>query len=449
MSNFDLFPLISVSNTLFRVLLRAIGSNNISNLTISDTQAQFLAGLKHLAMDPEALDQNCSAAQQREIHGMTFCVTTSVDFSSAIEAPSPATHSSEEDEESGISITILLLGVLCGFTIFALVIGVCVFRMREVKKGNDMVERIAESSGANVVPADGISVWQDEELLAVKVNTEDIKDVRRIGSGAYGNVWLVKYRETTLLVSKRLRKGAANRMQVPHLMVEIKIVAKLEHPNVVKFKGAAWTIEANLQALFEYLEGGDLRTYLKNESTPHEWTPEKIQIAIDIAEALVYAHSLSPPLVHRDLKSRNVLFSANFEAKLTDFGVSRFKSESDTMTAGVGAARWVVPEMISGSNSYGPATDIFSFGAVLSELDSHTLPYEDALYVDGTRLTDAALLQMISMGQLQPSFSNESCPDEIVSLAKRCLAFDPRDRPSAAEVVDELRMSRESIFVDL
>lgn len=66
---------------------------------------------------------------------------------------------------------------------------------------------------------------------------------------------------------------------------------------------------------------------------------------------------------------------------LTDFGVSRFKFEINTIAAGAGTARWLAPEVISESSSYEPAADVFSFGAVLSELDSQTLPFEDVLCV--------------------------------------------------------------------
>lgn len=431
----------------FLFCLRYIGSNNFSNLTITDTQATFLTGLQSFKMDPEALDNNCShVAQQREIHGMTFCITNFADFSSALP---PATQGQLRGDDSGISLTSVLLGVLFGVTVVAVVVGFFALRRRKIKKSSKLAAPTAVGMGPALTSENGISLWQDAGLAAVRVSADDIEDVRKIGSGVDGDVWLIRYRQTQLLASKRLRMGDANRVRIHKFAAEIKIVAQLEHPNIVKFKGAAWTIEATLQALFECMEGGDLRTYLENKSTSREWTSTKVKITISIAEALVYVHSLSPPLVHRSLKSRNVLLSTNYEAKLTDFGVSRFTSENNTMTADVGTARWLAPEVISGSTSYGPAADIFSFGAVLSELVSHALPYEDAKCVNGTRLTDVALLQLISTGQLQPSFSSDSCPDAIVSLGKRCLAFDPRDRPSAAEVASELRMVREAVFLEL
>lgn len=146
-----------------------------------------------------------------------------------------------------------------------------------------------------------------------------LRTLRRSPKGS-SDLWLVRYRNTRMLASKRICDVTMQRTQ--GFIEEIKIVATLNHARVVEFIGAAWTKEADLQALFEFMDGGDLRSYLADEYTQREWTLKKIQIAIDIVEALVYVHSFNPPLVHRNLKSRNVLLSGDMRAKLTDLGVS-------------------------------------------------------------------------------------------------------------------------------
>ncbi|RLN43982.1 hypothetical protein BBO99_00005739 [Phytophthora kernoviae] len=268
--------------------------------------------------------------------------------------------------------------------------------------------------------ADGItiddgymSVWHDPQLLALQLKADDIQDMRKIGGGGYADVWL-------------------------NFVQEIKLVAKFDHPNIVKLVGAAWTIESDLQALSEYMVGGDLREYLIYPQTPRTWTARKLHIAKDVIEALVYVHSFAPPVVHRDLKSRNVLLSKEMQAKLTDFGVSRIMSEDNTMTQGVGTGRWEAPEVLAGKDDYNQAADIFSFGVVLSELDMHTIPYDDAQGPRNNPLANVAILQMISMGDIRPSFSIH-CPPDIRALADRCLVYNPDDRPSAPEVAYALR----------
>jgi hypothetical protein len=282
------------------------------------------------------------------------------------------------------------------------------------------------------------ALWNDPGLLSLQLRSEDIQDVRVLGTGAYGVVWLVQYRESEFLASKRLKREMITRARTQEFVIEIKLVAGFSHPNIVRFVGAAWHNDLDLQALFEYMENGDLRSFLLRPDVPHRWTPEKLQLAIDMVEALVYVHSFSPPLVHRDLKSRNVLVSSELRAKLTDFGVSRFRSSDSTMTMGVGTSRWLAPEVISGATDYDQSSDVFSVGVVLSELDTHELPYDDAVGPTGRRLEDVAILQRVANGMLRPSFSAR-CPSHIVEIAHLCMAQEQAKRPSAAEVAYVLR----------
>jgi len=304
---------------------------------------------------------------------------------------------------------------------------------------------MAASGMTNGTNGGFVSLWVDPELLAVQVKADDIEDLHKIGGGAFGEVWLVRYRGSQLLASKRLRRDQLIRDRTLAFVDEIKLIATLEHPKIVRFVGAAWSIESDLQALSEYMENGDLRSYLVEPSSPRAWSALKLQLAIDVAEALVYVHSFLPPLVHRDLKSRNILLSDDMQAKLTDFGSTRVKSEDNTMTQGVGTGRWLAPEVLAGSQDYGPAADMFSFGVVLAELDSHAIPYDDARGTNGNALVEVAVLQMVALGQLRPSFG-AGCPPEVRELADRCLSQEPSDRPSAPEVAYALRTALNQLF---
>lgn len=288
----------------------------------------------------------------------------------------------------------------------------------------------------------GHALWDDEALLALQVRSEDVRDVRCIGAGAFGVVWLVQFRDTQFLASKRLRLEAQTRARTAEFVREIKLVAGFSHPNVVAFVGVAWRSERDLQALFEFAEHGDLRSFLAEPSMIRSWTPTKFQLAVDMAEALVYVHSFAPPLVHRDLKTRNVLVSGELRAKLTDFGVSRCASRDATMTMGVGTSRWLAPEVIAGTTDYAQPSDVFALGVVLSELDTHALPYDDAVGANGQPLEEIAVLQRVAAGTLRPTFS-AGCPAAVLDLAMRCLALDPSSRPTAPEVSFALRTAQQ------
>lgn len=188
--------------------------------------------------------------------------------------------------------------------------------------------------------------------------------------------------------------------------------------------------------VLEFFPRGSLQHYLQENADLLSWARDKIHIAIGIAKALEYLHARAPPLIHRDLKSNNILLSDTLEPKLIDFGVSRGIVDL-TMTAGVGTPFWTAPEVLEGDR-YTEQADIYSFGVVLSELDTYKTPYADALTEDGGKARHFRILQEVMSGELRPSFSDD-CPPRILRVGTACLSLDPTSRPTAQKVVQELR----------
>ncbi|OWY93969.1 TKL protein kinase [Phytophthora megakarya] len=206
----------------------------------------------------------------------------------------------------------------------------------------------------------------------------------------------------------------------------------MEHPHIVQFIGVAWESLSDLYCVTEFMTGGDLRTLLNTyqvNGTSQGMDANKIEIVYQVAYALTYLHSSDPVVLHRDLKSRNILLSESLDAKITDFGTSRTRSD-ETMTAGVGSWMWMAPEVMLGGH-YDEKADVYSLGVVISELDTHELPYAHA---KKRGLSEAAMMQMLSMGKLRARFT-EVMDLGIVDFAERCVSLDPDDRPTAAEVL--------------
>ena len=137
---------------------------------------------------------------------------------------------------------------------------------------------------------------------------------------------------------------------------------------------------------------------MADSSTPSGWTITKFNVAIDVIEALAYLHSCVPPLVHRDLKSKNVLLSSDMEAKISDFGTSRFRSTDKTITGGVGTSWCIAPEEILGDSDFGPAVDIYSFGMLLTEFNTNRVPYDNVRGSNGKVMSDLAILHRVAAG---------------------------------------------------
>ncbi|KAF4321798.1 hypothetical protein BBO99_00000687 [Phytophthora kernoviae] len=261
------------------------------------------------------------------------------------------------------------------------------------------------------------------------------------------------YKHRRVAVKKIMREKCEKLAQIRMFVREITLMGSLKHERIVEFIGVAWDSLRNLSAVTEYMERGDLRDVLralKNQgnSVDHSftWQGRKLTIALHIAEGLAYMHSLNPKLIHRDLKSKNVLLNSEYAAKLSDFGVSRERlvAEDDVepgpfMTPGVGTSFWIAPEVLLGKD-YDERADIFSFGVVLSEIDTDDYPYwnsgsaqaQDNL--NERRSHEQKILEKVALGSLRPTFYND-CPSGVLALAASCLEGRPENRPSASEVV--------------
>ncbi|TMW66857.1 hypothetical protein Poli38472_011973 [Pythium oligandrum] len=278
---------------------------------------------------------------------------------------------------------------------------------------------------------------QDPNLQDCRISMQCINFTKLISSGGFGEVWLADIDGQTFAVKRLLQGRRVTMDDVETFTDEIQLVASLRHPNIVRFVAVAWTTLENLCMLTEYLPGGDLQSFLKRRGHELTWAREKRQLAIGIARAVHYLHTRAPVLIHRDIKSRNILVrDSPLEAKLSDFGVSR-SIQRECMTLGVGTPYWTAPEVLEGT-VYTEKSDIYSFGVVLSELDTCQAPYHEVQYGNATEhIQPFHILKMVMAGTIQPQFS-DSCPAGVKELALSCLNVNPQERPSARDVVRRL-----------
>ncbi|KAG6584554.1 TKL protein kinase [Phytophthora cinnamomi] len=244
--------------------------------------------------------------------------------------------------------------------------------------------------------------------------------------------------ELRVAIKKIRPDRSASTAEIEQFLKEIIMMAVLYHPRIVEFVGVAWDNLRHLSAVTEFMDNGDLRDVLHGYKLKGErlsWESHKATIALHIAEALSYLHTLKPKIIHRDLKSKNVLLNMYLEAKLSDFGIARMRYLVEThMTAGVGTSFWIAPEVLLGQD-YNEAADIYSFGVVLSEIDTDDYPYwNDENKSNRGKIQEAEILSLVAEGKMRPSFTND-CPKAILDLADCCLQKDPVNRPTAAEIV--------------
>eukprot|EP00644_Phytophthora_capsici_P000770 jgi/Phyca11/7008/fgenesh1_pm.PHYCAscaffold_16_\ len=302
---------------------------------------------------------------------------------------------------------------------------------RRLSTSSDAILALNESfnfaDGSTSDIAQQFRLWNDDQIIAVRIPREKVILQNLLSRGGFGEVYAGTFNNQRVAVKVLLNDSRKDIRQVESFLTEAKMMAELDHPNIVRLVGVAWDSLTDLCVVLEFIENGDLRSLLQvfyNNNHAHGFDPDKLQIAQHVAHGLTYLHSLSTPVLHRDLKSRNILLTADLEAKLTGFGISR-ESSKNTMTAGIGTSLWMAPE--------------YSFGIVLSELDSHTLPYAATRYDDtGRMLSDTAVLQLVAMGKLQVEFT-QFCSREMVDLGMACVATDPDMRPSSFQALYKLQ----------
>lgn len=156
------------------------------------------------------------------------------------------------------------------------------------------------------------------------------------------------------------------------------------------------------------------------------WPWELVKrVACGAARGMAYLHSGNPPVLHRDLKSANLLLDESYTAKVCDFGLSRLKAQSRSMTGNCGTVQWMAPEVLS-NMSYDEKADVFSYGIILWELLSRECPYE------GMTAIQCALA--VLNRDKRPEIP-KWCPPALHALIKSCIKKNPDLRPSFSQIL--------------
>ncbi|XP_041698641.2 mitogen-activated protein kinase kinase kinase 20 [Coregonus clupeaformis] len=263
----------------------------------------------------------------------------------------------------------------------------------------------------------------------VQIKHEDLRFYENCGGGSFGSVyrahWISQDKEVAV---KKLLK----------LETEAEILSILSHKNIIQFYGAVLE-SPNYGIVTEYAGGGSLYEYLSSEQSKEMDMEQIMTWAIEIAKGMHYLHSEAPvKVIHRDLKSRNVVLTADKVLKICDFGASKFQSHTTHMTV-VGTFPWMAPEVIQ-SLPVSETCDTYSYGVVLWEMLTREVPFK------GFEGLQVAWLVVEKQERLTiPT----SCPPSFADLMKRCWQAEPKERPVFKQVLGTLEtMSNDSRLPD-
>jgi hypothetical protein len=303
----------------------------------------------------------------------------------------------------------------------------------------------------------------------VNFNELDLQEV--IGGGGFGQVWRATWRGTPVAV--KVLTGSAQNKHVARVILEefkaeINLLKGMSHPNICLYMGAC-VDPPNRAIITELAVHGSVwdalrlplaAPYVVADGTPNGCWPLRLympghygappgsqganlrvsapipprgtwpwdlvrRVSCGAARGMAYLHSGDPPVLHRDLKSANLLLDEGYKTKVCDFGLSRLKAQARSMTGNCGTVQWMAPEVLA-NRSYDEKADVYSFGIILWELLTRECPYEGMAPI-------ACALAVLNRDK-RPEIP-KWCPPGLHALIKACVKKEPSERPSFPQII--------------
>ncbi|KAG0466107.1 hypothetical protein HPP92_017687 [Vanilla planifolia] len=283
--------------------------------------------------------------------------------------------------------------------------------------------------------------------------TEALIDKNIIGHGGSGTVYKIELKNGDLIAVKKIwsrkAKDSSNSEKLHldrELKTEVETLGSIRHKNIVKLYCCLSNMDSNL-LVYEYMPNGNLWDALHNAWSFLNW-PTRYRIAVGISQGLAYLHhDLSFPIIHRDIKSSNILLDADFEPKVADFGIAKVLqagvNDSASTNVIVGTYGYLAPEYAFNSKATTKG-DVYSFGVVLMELITGKKPLEeefgetkDIIFWVSTKMaTREGAMEVLDKRLSTSPFEEEMI--QMLKIALRCTCSSPNLRPSMNEVVQFL-----------
>ncbi|KAG5541896.1 hypothetical protein RHGRI_021658 [Rhododendron griersonianum] len=263
----------------------------------------------------------------------------------------------------------------------------------------------------------------------LEISWDELHIKERIGAGSFGTVHHAEWHGSDVAV-KVLTVQDFRDDQLKEFLREVAIMKRIRHPNVVLFMGAV-TQRPHFSIVTEYLPRGSLfRLIHRPDAGEIMDQRRRLRMALDVAKGLNYLHNLSPPIVHWDLKTPNLLVDKNWTVKVCDFGLSRFKANTFISSKSVaGTPEWMAPELLRGEPS-NEKSDVYSFGVILWELVTMQQPWSG--------LGPAQVVGAVAFQNRRLAIPQNTSPI-LASLMESCWAGEPAERPSFASIVEMLK----------
>ncbi|KAF9966885.1 hypothetical protein BGZ73_000812, partial [Actinomortierella ambigua] len=245
-----------------------------------------------------------------------------------------------------------------------------------------------------------------------------------IGAGAYGHVYNARWGKRRVAI-KKFKVSKTEVGQEVSIQKEVQLLERLRDRYIIQFYGTTYH-DGMLILVMDYADGGSLQWAIKKNIL--DW-PAKIRIAQEIVRGLDYIHQEN--VLHRDLKSGNVLLTKGMEVKLCDFGMATVKVTSASRSSGSlkGTFRWMAPELLTSNPKYSTKSDIYALGMVMWEMAADcTIPFKN-------QVDNFVVMSLVRRGERENLPSHT--PPDYRAWVERCWDPIPANRPEAGDMIVE------------
>ncbi|KAK9064491.1 hypothetical protein SSX86_015874 [Deinandra increscens subsp. villosa] len=305
--------------------------------------------------------------------------------------------------------------------------------------------------GGQILPYSNLKIYTFAEL---KSATKNFRNDTILGEGGFGKVYKGRIEEKSGSKSNSnasivaVKKLNSESMQgVEEWQAEVIFLGRLSHPNLVKLLGYCYEGE-ELLLVYEFMQRGSLENHLFGRGStiqPLPWDI-RIKIAIGAARGLAFLHTSDQKVIYRDFKASNILLDGSYNAKLSDFGLAKMASasQSHVTTRVMGTHGYAAPEYVTTGHLY-VKSDVYGFGVVLVEMLTGMRTLDDTRPAIQRNLVEWAKpflasrrkLKHIMDSRLDGKYPSKAAV-QVAQLAVTCLEPEPKSRPSMQEVVATL-----------
>ncbi|CAL1386674.1 unnamed protein product [Linum trigynum] len=294
------------------------------------------------------------------------------------------------------------------------------------------------SGGASIVMFHGDLPYSSKDIIK---KLETLTEEHVIGCGGFGTVYKLAMDDGSEFALKRIVK--MNEGFDRFFERELEILGSIKHRHLVNLRGYCNSPTSKL-LIYDYLPGGSLDEVLHERSEQLDWDA-RLNIIVGAAKGLAYLHhDCSPRIIHRDIKSSNILLDGNLESRVSDFGLAKLleDEESHITTIVAGTFGYLAPEYMQSGRAT-EKTDVYSFGVLVLEVLSGKRPTDASFIEKGLNIV--GWLNYLASESRQQEIVDPHCEglqaeslDALLSVAIRCVSSSPEDRPTMHRVVQLL-----------